>query len=127
MFDGVAPAQPALGYSEQLQRRAAKVGFDWSDDEHVVARVREELQEFRDAPDEVARTRELGDLLLTVVALARRHGIDSEMALRGAAGRFRRRFEAIVRDAGQDLMSLTPEEWLQRWEAVKAAERAPSA
>ena len=122
VFDGVAPAQPALGYSEQLLRRAAKVGFDWTDDSEAVDRVRSELEEFLDAPDDTARAREMGDLLLAVVGLARRSGIDSEMALRSAAGRFRRRFESMVA-AGEDVSSLDAAAWLERWEAVKAAER----
>jgi MazG family protein len=124
VFDGVAPAQPALNYSEQLQRRAAKVGFDWTADAQAVDRIRAELDEFLAASDDVARTHELGDLLLSVVGLARRHGIDSEMALRGAAGRFRRRFEAMVHDPGEDLSSLTPDAWVQRWEKAKGAERS---
>ena len=123
VFDGVAPAQPALGYSEQLQRKAAKAGFEWSADEQAAERVRSELDEFLAADDQTARTAELGDLLLSVVGLARRHGIDSEMALRSAAGRFRRRVEAMVPDPDEDLSGLSADEWLQRWESAKAAER----
>ena len=122
VFDGVAPAQPSLGYTEQLQRRAAKVGFDWADDAQAVDRIRSELEEFLAAPDQVARTAEMGDLLLSVVGLARRHGIDSEMALRAAAGRFRRRFEAMVTDPNEDLSALTAEAWLHRWHQAKLAE-----
>ena len=120
-FDGVAVAQPALSYSEQLQRRAAKVGFDWTADEQAVERIREELEEFLSASDDVERSSEMGDLLLSVVGLARRHGIDSEMALRAAAGRFRRRLESII-EPGEDLSALTPDGWTQRWDAAKAAE-----
>ena len=124
VFDGVAHAQPALGYSEQLQRRAAKAGFDWTADEQAVSKVRSELEEFLAAGDDDARTHEMGDLLLSVVGLARRSGIDSEMALRAAAGRFRRRFEAMVTDPDENLGALQPEEWLRRWEQAKAAEAA---
>ena len=122
VFDGVAPAQPSLGYSEQLQRRAAKVGFDWPSDQDAVAKVREELDEFLAATGEAQREHELGDLLLSVVTLARRSGIDSEMALRAAASRFRRRFEAMVADANEDLSRLDAAAWLDRWAAAKAAE-----
>lgn len=122
VFDGVAPAQPALGYSEQLQRKAAKAGFEWAGDEQAVAKVRSELEEFLAADDAPSRTHELGDLLLSVVGLGRRHGIDSEMALRAAAGRFRRRFEAMVPDPAEDLSSLSSDEWLQRWQAAKGRE-----
>ena len=124
VFDGVAVAQPSLGYSEQLQRRAAKVGFDWATDEQAVRQVRSELEEFLAAPDEAQRVHELGDLLLSVVSLARRGGIDSEMALRAAAARFRRRFEAVVAASDEELSSLSPQVWLQRWQAVKAGEDA---
>jgi ATP diphosphatase len=119
VFDGVAPAQPALGYTEQLQRRAAGTGFDWTTDDEAVDRIRAELDEFLGATDDDARRHELGDLLMSVVSLARRHGIDSEMALRGAAGRFRRRFEAMVPDPDEDLSALGRDEWLRRWEAAK--------
>ena len=124
VFDGVAAGQPALGYSEQLQRRAAKTGFEWASDADVVARIRDELEEFLAAGDTAERTHELGDLLLAVVSLARRHDIDAEMALRGAAGRFRRRFEAMTPDPDEDLSALERDEWLRRWDAAKAAETA---
>ena len=122
VFDGVTPAQPALGYSEQLQRRAAKAGFDWPDDAGAVAKVRSELDEFLEAADEDRRAAEMGDLLLSVVGLARRFGIDTETALRSAAGRFRRRFEAMVADPDEDLTALAPAEWLERWEQAKVSE-----
>lgn len=122
VFDGVAPAQPALAYTEQLQRRAAKTGFDWSADDEAVARIRSELDEFLAADDAAEREHELGDLLMSVVSLARRHGIDTELALRGAAGRFRRRFEAMVADTPGTTPSFNREEWLRRWAAAKDAE-----
>ncbi len=124
-FDGVAAAQPALGYTEQLQRRAAKAGFEWSVDEEAVDQIRAELDEFLAAPDGAARRHEMGDLLMSVVGLARRHGIDSEMALRDAATRFRRRFEAMVDEADLDTSSLSRAEWLQRWAAAKDREASP--
>ena len=122
VFDGVAAAQPSLGYSEQLLRRAAKVGFDWATDDDAVAKVSSELEEFLAASDEAARAAEMGDLLLSVVGLARRFGIDSETALRSAASRFRRRFGAMVVDHDEDLTALAPDEWLARWERAKAGE-----
>lgn len=122
VFDGVATGQPALGYAEQLQRRVARIGFDWAADRDAADRVRAELDEFLAAPDEEARRHEMGDLLLSVAGLARRCGIDAEMALRGAAGRFRRRIEAMLADV-EDPGALTAGEWLRRWDEVKATER----
>ncbi|HVM20897.1 MAG TPA: nucleoside triphosphate pyrophosphohydrolase [Egibacteraceae bacterium] len=127
VFDGVAPAQPALAYTEQLQRRAAKVGFEWSTDAEAVDRIRAELDEFLAAGDDAEREHELGDVLMSVVSLARRHGIDTEMALRAAARRFRRRFEAMVPEVSEDLGDRSREEWLARWDAAKAAETAETA
>ncbi len=118
-FDGVPTAQPSLGYAEALQRRAAKAGFDWTHDDEAAQRVRLELDEFLRATDEDEREREIGDLLLSVVGLARRHGIDAEMALRGAAARFRNRFEALVAQAPKPLDSLDRDDWLRLWDRVK--------
>jgi XTP/dITP diphosphohydrolase len=121
VFDGVPPAQPALGYVEKLQQRAAKVGFDWQADADAAERIRSELAEFLGAADDAEREHEIGDLLMSVVALARRHNIDPELALRGAAGRFRTRFEAVVAGVGdQPLSTLTPEQWVALWEAAKS-------
>ena len=122
VFDGVAASQPALAYTEQLQRRAAKTGFDWDADADAVARIRAELDEYLAAPDAAGREHELGDVLMSVVSLARRQGIDSELALRAAAGRFRQRFEAVVAAGDDDLAALTPAQWLQRWEQAKGAD-----
>lgn len=122
VFDGVAPGQPSIAYSEHLQRRAAKVGFDWAADADAVGRIRSELEEFLAARSDTEREHELGDLLLSVVGLARRHGLDAEMALRGAAARFRRRFEAMVPDPTEDLGTVTADEWLRRWDEAKVAE-----
>ena len=123
VFDGVAPGQPAISYTEQLQRRAAKTGFEWSSDAEAADRIRDELAEFLAAGNDGERAHELGDLLMSVVSLARRHGIDAEMALRGAAGRFRRRFEAMIPDPAENLTALGRDEWLRRWDAAKDTER----
>jgi MazG family protein len=121
-FDGIPAALPALQYAEKLQRRAARTGFDWTADAEAADRVRAELDEFLAAADGGVRERELGDLLLSVVGLARRHQIDPEMALRGAARRFRDRFSTMSERADRALGDLTREQWLALWEAAKAAE-----
>ncbi len=120
-LDGVVVAQPALQYVEQLQSRAARTGFDWSEDREAAERVRLELDEFLAAETGDERTHEVGDLLMSVVGLARRHRVDPELALRAAAERFRSRFEAVVASADRPLGELSREDWLALWGAAKAA------
>jgi len=121
-FDGVVAAQPALQYVEKLQSRAARQGFDWTADAEAAERVRLELDEFLAADSDEERTHEAGDLLMSVVGLARRHRIDPELALRGAADRFRTRFEAVVEAADRPVEELTRDDWLALWGAVKATQ-----
>ena len=105
MLDGVSRAMPALAYAQAVQDRAARVGFDWPDVDGVVDKVAEEARELTAAPPE-ARQEELGDLVFSVVNLARRLGIDAEEALREANGKFRARFAAMegaAREAGKTL------------------------
>ena len=104
---------PALLEARKVQRRAAAVGYDWPDLEGPIAKVEEELEELQ---QEVARSGapapetepdprvvdELGDVLFTVVNLARRLNVDPELALRAATGRFRERVEAAERLAAAD-------------------------
>ena len=99
LLSGVSRALPSLSQALEMQRRAARVGFDWDSIEPVEAKVAEELDEFRQAPDPERRSAEFGDLLFSLVNLARWHAIDPESALREANGRFARRFESIERHA----------------------------
>jgi len=124
LFDGVPTAQPALQYTEQLQRRAARAGFDWDADVEAAHRVRLELDEFLAAADDDARAHEVGDLLMSVVGLARRHGLDPELALRSAARRFRTRLESVLADVDHEAGTTTwsRAEWLDRWERAKSLE-----
>ena len=95
-LDGVALGLPALMRAEKLQRRAARVGFDWPDAEGALAKVAEEAAEVAEAAgDAAAVAREGGDLLFSVVNVLRHRGVDPETALRGANARFQRRFEAV--------------------------------
>ena len=94
-LDGVALALPALQRAQKLQKRAAKVGFDWPDAGPVVEKVREELDELAEAASDAERHEEMGDLLFSVVNLARHSGVDAEAALRDANAKFQRRFEAV--------------------------------
>ena len=106
VLDDVARGLPALMRAEKLQKRAARVGFDWPDAAPVFDKVREELDEMRDVIDDGADpTRledELGDLLFTCVNLARKLGTDPETALRGTIAKFERRFRAVEDMAAKD-------------------------
>jgi len=119
LLDGVPKAMPSLARSLQLQQRAAGVGFDWPAIEGVVAKVREELEETLDPGAD--HTHEVGDLLFSVVNLARHLAVDPEQALRAAADRFERRFRLV--EAEGDLTGLSLEEMDARWERAKDEER----
>jgi tetrapyrrole methylase family protein/MazG family protein len=98
VFDGVAMSQPSLGYAFGIQRKAAKVGFDWPDIDGAIPKIAEETAEVLDAiaqGDEHAVADEIGDLLFAVVNVARHAGVEPEAALRAATQKFRRRFEAV--------------------------------
>lgn len=119
---GVARALPALLRAEKLQKRAARVGFDWPDAEGPRAKILEELDEIAHAtPD--TREEEVGDLLFAVVNFARHLNIDPETALRAANAKFEARFRAMEamdpEFAGRDLAA---KEAL--WDAAKAALRS---
>lgn len=103
---GVAPALPALMRAEKLQRRAARVGFDWPDVAGPRSKVLEELDELDRAVDPGERHEELGDLLFAVVNLARHLDIDAEAALRSASAKFERRFRMMEDVAGTSFEAL---------------------
>jgi tetrapyrrole methylase family protein/MazG family protein len=127
LLDGAPKGLSALAKAHHVQRRAARVGFDWARDEDVLAKIDEEIGELREAmrgPDRSRVAHELGDLLFTVVNLARRLEVDAEAALRGSIVRFASRFAHIERAAGRSLADLAPEELDRLWEAAKAAEEA---
>jgi MazG family protein len=126
---GVAQALPGLVRAEKLQRRAARVGFDWDAVDGVLAKVEEELDECRETlvPGTVSerQVHEIGDLLFSCVNLARHLGVDAEQALRAANHRFERRFRAVEAGLAAAGQAPGPEvrEGMERlWEAAKAAE-----
>lgn len=122
MLDGVPSILPALSQAQELQDRAARIGFDWPEIEPVYAKVFEELAEVRQAESADERTEELGDLLFAVVNLVRWHEVDAESALRGTSQKFRRRFAYIerrAREAGRELGTLTLAEMDVWWEEAK--------
>lgn len=123
---GVALALPALVRAVKLQKRAARVGFDWPDVVPVMAKVEEELEEVREAMaegDKSALEHELGDLLMSTSNLARHYGIDPERALDLANRRFESRFQSMEQQAVQPLESMTLEGLDELWEAAKVQEK----
>ena len=122
-FRGLSPSLPALAYAQEIQERAASLGYDWPDVRPVFEKLDEELRELRDAADGSQRREELGDVLLVVVNLARKLGIDAEAALRAANAKFARRFayvERLAADRDVRLTDLSFEALDELWRAAKA-------
>jgi nucleoside triphosphate diphosphatase len=117
---GVALALPSLERAAKLQRRAARVGFDWPDKSGPRAKIDEELAELDAESDHQRMLEELGDLLFAVVNLARHLNIEPEAALREANRKFEQRFRAIERAPGFAEMPLDEKE--QLWVAAKKAQ-----
>lgn len=126
MLDGVPKILPALSQAQEIQDRAARIGFDWPDIEPVIAKVFEELAEVRQAETDDERSAELGDLIFAVVNLVRWYKVDAESALRGTNQKFRNRFAYIekrAREAKRDLGTLTLTEMDVWWEEAKDLDR----
>jgi MazG family protein len=126
VIDGVALALPALLRAAKISRRAARIGFDWSDPEDVIEKIEEELEEIEFEIDEEdnrdALEEEVGDLLFAAANLARKLEIEPETALRRATAKFERRFRRVEvlareRGIGPDLDALE-----ELWDEVKEAE-----
>ncbi len=122
LLDGVEIALPSLAQAEEIQARAARVGFDWPDTRGVVDKINEECHELLNAEDLASRSDELGDLLFSVVNLARHYEIDAESALRETNTRFRKRFAHIEKSArlqGRALSDLSLDEMESLWQEAK--------
>ena len=125
-FAGLSHSLPALAYSQEMQERAASLGYDWPDVEGVLDKVREEAQELTQATNEAERREEFGDLLLVLVNLGRKLDIDSEAALRQASAKFAARFVHVERLAAQrrvQLKDLSFDELDELWKEAKVAAR----
>lgn len=125
LLDDVPDHLPPLRKATSIQRKAATVGFDWPDTDGVIEKLREEVSELEaelESGDREALTGEIGDLLFTVVNIARRLGIPPESALETSSTKFVRRFnelEQTIRDRGDEL-GQTPLEELERlWQESK--------
>jgi ATP diphosphatase len=127
-MDGVARALPALLRSEKLQKRAARVGFEWHDIKGPRDKLLEELQELEEA-DDSERLMEAGDVLFVAVNIVRRYGVDAEEALRASNAKFERRFremEKLAAADGLDFAALSLDAQEAYWQRVKQAEKAAS-
>ena len=124
-LDGISASMPALASSQEMQERAANLGYDWPSIEGVLDKVTEELAELRAAGTDAEWAEEFGDLLFVLVNVARRHGIESEAALRAANDKFRRRFRSVERQAAEQgvaLRDLDFDALDELWHAAKAEE-----
>lgn len=124
-LDGISPSLPALASSQEMQERAANLGYDWPSIAGVLDKVAEELEELRSAGTDAEWAEEFGDLLFVLVNVARRHGIESEAALRAANDKFRRRFRSVERQAAEQgvaLRDLDFDALDELWHAAKAEE-----
>jgi ATP diphosphatase len=129
-LDGVAVGLPSLLRAYKLQKRAARVGFDWPDTGEVIAKIAEEAEELVEARDTLTETEqfeEYGDLMFVMANLGRHLGIEPEAALRAANAKFTRRFEGVeakLKELGKtpDQSDLAEMDGL--WDAVKRDEKA---
>jgi MazG family protein len=122
VVDRVPATLPALAWALGLQKRAARVGFDYTSANEAAESVAEEARELAKAEDMHQVFDEMGDLLFAIVSLARRLKVNPEDALRVSGQRFRDRFaraEASLRDEGKTFRDLDAEQQLLRWEESK--------
>ncbi|MGC9197840.1 MAG: nucleoside triphosphate pyrophosphohydrolase [Acidobacteriaceae bacterium] len=130
LLDQVPRTMPATMEAEKLGSKAAKVGFDWPSAEGLFQKLAEETAELRaemERDDKPGMEAEFGDLLFTMMNLARHLKIDAESALRGSNARFRTRFAAMERASGgaESLATLEPQHLEDLWAQAKDAERLP--
>jgi MazG family protein len=124
-FAGLSRSLPALMYANEMQERAAGLGYDWPDIEGVIDKVAEEATELLGADDQANRAEEYGDLLFVLVNLARKLQVDPEAALRAASRKFARRFARVERLADERqlrLKALGLDELDELWQEVKREE-----
>lgn len=122
MLKGVPENMPSLAYSQAVQGRVARVGFDWETDSGVLEKMVEEIGEFKTAQTQQNKEEEFGDILFTLANFARRQGIDLESALRKSNRKFYKRFSAMeefCRKRGLELSNLSFDEQNELWEEAK--------
>jgi uncharacterized protein YabN with tetrapyrrole methylase and pyrophosphatase domain len=125
VLEGITPGLPALAHAQKLGGKASKVGFDWPSWEGSAAKIEEEVGEIKEVAagaDADAKHHEIGDLLFATVNLARKLGVDAEVALRDASRRFTARFERIedhLAAAGRHPRDASLEELDALWNQAK--------
>ena len=125
LLDGVPISLPALGQAQEYQDRAARVGFDWPEIEGVLDKVKEEIEEIKNAETDFELASELGDLFFALVNVARWKKIDSESALRGTNLKFKKRFGYVEQGAKKqerNLSELSLDEMESLWQEAKKKE-----
>jgi MazG family protein len=127
LLDGISEGLPGLLRAEKIQKRAAKVGFDWNELPPVIEKIREELAEVEAVLSDPQKVEdEIGDLLFSVVNLARKLKVDGEVALQKATEKFSSRFrklESIASERGLSLEKMSLAEMDAIWDEVKAQKR----
>ena len=126
LLDDVPASLPGLSRAVKLQRRAARVGFDWSEAAPIFAKLDEEIEELRremrtQSADKVRLEDELGDVLFVIANLARHLGVDPEAAIRSTNSKFTARFKWMEKNADLDKLSLAEMEL--QWEQAKSQSR----
>ena len=124
IIGSVPKSMPALAYAQEIQFRVAQAGFDWKDPADIIDKLCEEIAEFKEAETKERQAEEFGDLLFTLVNIARRQGIDVETSLRETNERFFKRFthmEKLARERGLSFDKLTLDEQNALWGEAKKA------
>lgn len=119
-LDGVALALPALLRAQKIQKRAARVGFDWPDIAPVKAKLLEELEEVEQADSAEEIEEEIGDLLFSAVNLARHYNVDAEQALSKATQKFSKRFNQVELAVDKDMKDMSIDALEEEWQHAKA-------
>lgn len=122
LLDGIPAALPALSQAQEYQDRAARVGFDWPEIEGVLDKVKEEIEEIKNAESDFELASEVGDLFFALVNVARWKKIDAESALRGTNMKFKKRFGHVEQGAkkqGRNLTELSLDEMDRLWNEAK--------
>ena len=125
-LDGISATLPALAASQEMQERAANLGYDWPSIDGILDKVIEETQELREAETPSHWAEEFGDLLFVLVNVARRQGVEAEAAMRAANAKFRRRFGSVERQAAERGVALRDLDFAALdtlWDNAKAEER----